>query len=152
MARQKKRLSAKAIRRLRNVQARILEEPLRVHMDVGIARRGPLGEAREMRGGMVGIDVPAWPPCNTVGCIAGHLCLAARRLPRHWYQQEDYAAGLIGAAVGRDGPRLFHAEFWPQSLRTRLLRHKAGTMAYAQVIAAAIDAWIAGDGSFDAPA
>lgn len=96
-----------------------------------------------------------WPPCYTVGCIAGHLCLGARRALDGWYEQAETAARLIGY-VPPDGQveetPLFHERYWPGYLKLKLQGKRAGTLEYAEVVAAAIDAWIAGDGSFDASA
>lgn len=124
-------------------KARILEEPRRLNMglwiltDVNREKLRLYGEPKHY-----GI-----PPCETVACIAGHICLAED--PEFGARDEFWASGISASARNLMGLSdysahgLFYETSWPIAFQERLAGVRPGTKKYAKIVADRIDAWIA---------
>ena len=121
------------VERLRAVKAAILAQPASVDMEL-------IWDEQEQ--------------CGSIGCIAGHALhlfdqvkLAEAIDRQNWGIAQSDARVTLGLSKGA-ARTLFDAGafYWPDSLRCRLEDSDAGTPEYAQVVADAIDDFIATDG------
>jgi hypothetical protein len=144
-------LKPEAVALLQRVKAHILEEPRRVYMDDW----RKLGQAAKNL---------TDPPCGTVACIAGWVVELAHPNPRMVRYFHDPALRLLGLDPKefRDDYQmmgLFTPTSWPEDLRAELEGRldtvtwewtgpAKGTPAYAAVVAAAIDRFIASPEEF----
>lgn len=103
-----------------------------------------------------GFDMNDWifrkidTPCGTAGCLAFEICVAGGReaTTLNYFEVEDVAAKMIGVTTVCP---LFYASDWPVPL---LLAYKDAppfSLGRALVLEQAVERWIAGDGSFNAP-
>lgn len=123
---------------LRTIQQRILDEPRRLNMDVGIAPSSVItGHAEE-------------PPCGTICCIAGETLIAADMYKDigtytegvyRWTTIESRAQALL-ELTDSQARSLFHTEWWPHIWHTRLTLQKPGTEFYARIASDYIDWFI----------
>lgn len=138
------------------MQEVVLAEPRKLDMRVGVIERDEDGNARTPAGFLEDEFAPAsWPPCGTVGCIAGTLCVLSSRRPGRYFGEggtQSTACRLLGIAENawKEDHSLFFKENWPRPLQKRLARCRPGSAAYARVVCAAIDQWIEGDGGWPA--
>lgn len=126
---------------LLKIKAHILEEPKRVNMDVFRIRKNDM-ECATQPNDLLEKHVDSWPACGTVGCIAAWALMLDGM--EEWWRcsPADWAARLLDLT----NRRLFFVEHWPTHLVLKLDRCKGGTRAYANVVALAIDDFIATDG------
>ncbi len=138
---------------LLKVKAVILEEPRRIDMNDW----GSTWDQSEA--GRLGRDLP---PCGTTACIAGWAATidrmgrkrlkttagALRSVARH---RSLCSAGKEALGLDEQVAReLFFDEYWPVDLIERLEDELVGTLAYAAVVAEAIDRFIGCDGDWSA--
>ena len=155
-------LKAKTVQRLRKLQKYILDEPKRFNLETWGEVCNPKTYAA-LEAEYVGADVVNQkPPCGTVGCIAGNLCVLSGDIkpnviidrlgseletyifPRN---TDEMAAKYLGLDID-EAEKLFYLEEWnygtgwPEEFAARLEKHKPGTLEYAKVAVARIDHFI----------
>jgi hypothetical protein len=130
---------------LLKVKQAILDEPARMNMEVFV----------DDSDGYINLDHQ--PACGTVGCIAGWAVLldhVGRDSSPEGIMKaykavadksvEDEAHKVLGLGPAQYMHPLFYPwNKWPEDLRIRLAREEPGTEEYAQVVADAIDRYIA---------
>lgn len=125
---------------LQKVKAYILEEPRRLRMRFWLMKHDP---------DLDNLDNLA-PPCGTVACIAGTICLLKN--PDIKIDDVRTTLNIMKQAAGFAGlnnfqcERLFYASAWPSRFRNELDWRDPGTKEYAEVTARRIDHFIETEG------
>lgn len=130
---------------LQKVKQAILDEPRKMDMNVWFDRFWADEEEKVRVLRLLGKEEAQLPPCGTIGCIAGWSVLLGSSMdPGELVHVGSTAARLLDLDF-EQAYDLFHTTTWPSDLREKLSDSEPGTIEYAQVVAEAIDRYIAGD-------
>lgn len=134
-------LSEETVRRLRIIQAHILEEPNRIGMQDWLTFGLQPGNIfNHYRGHLV-------PKCGTVGCIGGWASILFEDKQTKSAEDDGGYYDSYIFAVGENSNSLFYTEEWPTWLRESL-NSSTSQQDYANVVSEAIDRFIDNGGSF----
>lgn len=129
------------VRRLRRIVKHILEEPLRVNMTPLIHSRDPniKSQLSDERRHLPFDHVHRWPDCGTVACIAGWEIVL--------YGKVDFTENGDNIWTSQErlelpNSKLFYVPSWPTNFQTKLHDERPGTLAYAQIVAQAVEDYI----------
>lgn len=152
----------KAITKLRALQKYLLDEPRRFNLrswGVHINPTTPKQQLKEEFGieGHIELIEKQNPPCGTVACLAGNLCVMGKLIGPKQFKNEiifefgnstpDLARKYLGLTEEEANPLFYLKEWgfgfgWPEQFAKRLARHKSGTKAYAKIAVARIEHYI----------
>lgn len=154
-------LKALTVQRLRKLQKYILEEPKRFNLDTWgeIANPKYYKKIKDRYG--VSEVTKQKPPCGTVGCIAGSLCVIGKMVKPTVVMKDlegtetymfpsntpEMAADYLGLSLS-DAKKLFFLQSWgspigwPEEYDKMLRNHNPGTKGYAKVAVARIEHFI----------
>lgn len=142
------KLKPEAVALLQRVKQHILEEPRRMDMLRWVENRPEHLKCAAEIGNIAGV-----PPCGTVACIAGWVVQLGSVRPSQVKVVARRARQLLGLPIPRSIGKieqfgLFHLRFWPIELERKVRGFQPGTPEYAQVVAEAIDRFIASPEEF----
>lgn len=103
------KLTPRSIKILKYLKDHFREEPRRLYMHTWSVKRG-----KDYGGAMIPDDID-FPPCGTVGCIAGWICmLYGEKKEPHWLIAPQTAGEEMGfAKYPYCLNSLFYLEYWP---------------------------------------
>lgn len=113
-------------RLLRIIQRIILEEPKRMNMRVPCVLDVDK-KSRNFTARMTASDIREYPPCKTVGCVAGwadNLTLGGAPVSakaRQWARVQARAIRVLGLTK-KEANNLFHVHNWPDEFERRYRR------------------------------
>ena len=126
---------------LQKVKEHILEEPLRLHMEVWVVTKQAFEDVSENYLG--NYDGLVFPACNTVGCISGWASVLSGSIDGRSNKGAEFLQLSDAEAEG-----LFHVAQWPLEFSSQYRRTESQSMERAKVVAAVIDAFIESPWSF----
>ena len=153
-------ITPEGIQLLREVQRRFEENPASCNMDQFLVKLNNLMSYpqidKEWLAGRYYSDYPCViESCNTVGCIAGMICVIKEKAeekvlaPEYIHLQNEAIPvraatylGMFSTYADSYGLALFYQAKWPMYLQSKLSKEKEGTPTYAAVVNEAIEWFI----------
>lgn len=147
--------------RLRRLQKFIMKEPKRFNLKYWLVKITKNTTPLDMKYNEIGAfeSIKAQrPPCNSVACLAGEVCLMAKLIPLKMkksskyltiHAASNYAAAYLGLSEN-EASKLFFLRYWtdtptigwPTFFEIELSKYDPGTVEYAQVAVDRIEHFI----------